>query len=218
MAAALILDFQICEILLADGVWKDQTHHRAKCPQNRTCRCKYIAIFRIFKMAATAVFDFWIHDFLLAIGIQRVEIYEHAKFHQNWSIGCEDIKIFFQDSGHHHLRLSNSQKFIGWYDGVWMAHADASLYQISSKSAVPLRRYCFFRIFKMAAVRRLGFVWGHLDHPQWVFGDLYHSAKFGYDRCISCYNMNISIAYLARLAGKRLFTPPKLGFWGNLIS
>jgi len=26
-----------------------------------------------------------------------------------------------------------------------------------------------------------------LDHQQWVFGGLYHSAKFGYDRCSSFY-------------------------------
>jgi len=44
---------------------------------------------------------------------------------------------------------------------------------------------------------------------------LYHCAKFGYDRCSSFYNMNILV--LTRLAGKCLFTPQKLGFWGNFI-
>jgi len=34
MAGDAILDFQICEISLADSVWKAQTHHRAKCRQN----------------------------------------------------------------------------------------------------------------------------------------------------------------------------------------
>jgi len=34
MAGAAILDFQICEISLENGVWKAQTYHRAKCRQN----------------------------------------------------------------------------------------------------------------------------------------------------------------------------------------
>jgi len=55
----------------------------------------------------------------------------------------------------------------------------------------------------------------YLDHPQRVIEGLYHSAKFDYDRCSSFVNMNISI--FGALAGKRLFTLPKLGFWGNLI-
>ena len=52
MAAATILDFQICEILLADGVWRAQTHNCTKFRQNQTFHCGDIAIFRIFKMAA----------------------------------------------------------------------------------------------------------------------------------------------------------------------
>jgi len=48
MAAAAILDFQICEILLADGDRRDQMHNR----------CGDITIVRIFKMAAAAVLDF----------------------------------------------------------------------------------------------------------------------------------------------------------------
>jgi len=65
----------------------------------------------------------------------------------------------------------------------------------------------------MAAVRHLGFVWGIFGPPT-VIGGLYYPAKFGcYDGCSSFYNMNISI--FERLAGKCLFTPPKL-FLGNL--
>jgi len=33
----------------------------------------------------------------------------------------------------------------------------------------------------------------YLDHSQWVLVGHCHSAKFGYDRCSSFYNMNISI-------------------------
>jgi len=46
-AAAAILDFQICEILLADSVWKAQMHHCTKFRQYWSFRCGAIAIFRI---------------------------------------------------------------------------------------------------------------------------------------------------------------------------
>ena len=58
VADAAILNFQICEISLAERVWKAQTHQRAKCRQNRSSCCGYIAIFRIFKMAVAAILDF----------------------------------------------------------------------------------------------------------------------------------------------------------------
>jgi len=53
-----MLDFQICEILLADGVWRAQTHNCTKFRENRSFRCGDIAIFLIFKMAAAAILDF----------------------------------------------------------------------------------------------------------------------------------------------------------------
>jgi len=58
MAAAAIFDFQICEILLADGVWRAQTHNCAKFRHNLLLHCGDIAIFRIFKMAVAAILNF----------------------------------------------------------------------------------------------------------------------------------------------------------------
>ena len=58
VADAAILNFQICEISLAESVWKAQAHHRAKCRQNRSSCCGDIAIFRILKMVAAAILDF----------------------------------------------------------------------------------------------------------------------------------------------------------------
>jgi len=43
------------------------------------------------------------------------------------------------------------------------------------------------------AVRHLGFVWDIFWPPTVSTWGLYHSAKFGYDRCSRFYNMNISI-------------------------
>jgi len=58
VADAAILNFQICEISLADSVLKAETHHLAKCRQNRSSCCGDIAIFRIFKMAVADTLDF----------------------------------------------------------------------------------------------------------------------------------------------------------------
>jgi len=59
MAGNAILDVQICEISLADSVWKAQTYYRAKCSQNWSSCCGDIAFFQIFKMADVAILDFW---------------------------------------------------------------------------------------------------------------------------------------------------------------
>jgi len=80
MAAAAILDIQICEMLLADGVWRAQTHNCTKFGQNRSFRCGDIAIFWIFKMAAASILDFGNREILLVVTIQMVETHLHAKF------------------------------------------------------------------------------------------------------------------------------------------
>ena len=48
VADAAILNFQICEISLADGVWKAQTHQRDKFRQNWSIGYEDIKIFSIF--------------------------------------------------------------------------------------------------------------------------------------------------------------------------
>jgi len=45
LAATAILYFQICEILLADGVWRAQTHNFTKFRQNRSIACEDMKIF-----------------------------------------------------------------------------------------------------------------------------------------------------------------------------
>ena len=69
MAAASILDFQIGEIVLADGVWRAQTHNRTKFRRNRSFGCGDIAIFWIFKMAAAAILDFLNREMSLVIRV-----------------------------------------------------------------------------------------------------------------------------------------------------
>jgi len=80
--------------------------------------------------------------------ILTLQFFEFSK----WPI----IKIFsvFQDGGSCHLVFSKSWIFICCQ---YLRGPDASLYQISSKSLVPLGDIAIFRIFKMAAAAILDF-------------------------------------------------------------
>jgi len=49
MAGDAILDFQFCEISLADSVWKAQTHHRAKYRQNWSSVVETLQFFEFSK-------------------------------------------------------------------------------------------------------------------------------------------------------------------------
>jgi len=71
----------------------------------------------------------------------------------------------------------------------------------------------FFSIFKMAAVRHLGFVWGIFGPLTVSIWGLYQSAKFGDDRCSSFYNMNISI--FGPFGWKMPIHAPKIVFFGQ---
>jgi len=54
----------------------------------------------------------------------------------------------------------------------------------------------------------------HLDHPQGVLGGLYHSAKFGYDRCSSFF-YNMSILLFDTFGWKMPIHAPKIGVLGQ---
>jgi len=64
MMAAAILDCQIRNILLSDGLWRAQTHNYTKFHQNWSLGCGDIAISRIFKMAAAAINFFKSRNFI----------------------------------------------------------------------------------------------------------------------------------------------------------
>jgi len=114
------------------------------------------------------------------------------------------------DSLKHEIVLANGVQRI-------KSHEHAKFRQ---KGSIGCEDIKIFRLFKMAVVRHLGFVWAYLDHPQWVLKGLYNSTKFGYDQCSSFYNMNISIfgafGWKMPIHTPKI-GPPKLGFWGNLI-
>jgi len=69
-------------------------HKFTKFRQNRSFRCRDIAIFLNFQDGLRRHLGFCQLKILLFIGVERVEPHQHAKFRQNRSIGCEDINIF----------------------------------------------------------------------------------------------------------------------------
>jgi len=120
---------------------------------------------------------------------------------------------FFKMAGVRHLGFSNSGNFNSW---LVAEVPDASPCQILSKSVKWLWRYGNFSIFlKMAAVSHLGFVGRILGHPLGVLGGLYHFCQ----NLIWIYSLVFTIRrfqYFVHLAGKCIFKPPKLRFWGYL--
>ena len=65
LAATAILYFQICEILLADGVWRAQTHNFTKFRQNRSIACEDMKIFDFSRWRPPPS---WIFKFVKFIG------------------------------------------------------------------------------------------------------------------------------------------------------
>jgi len=84
-------------------------------------------------------------------------LHQRTKFRKDRSNRCGDIAIFcdFQDGGCRHLEFSKIQNFSG---GSAVGGQFASSCQISSKSVKRLQKYGHLTVFKMAAVRHLGFV------------------------------------------------------------
>jgi len=71
-----------------------------------------------------------------------------------------------------------------------------------------------FRFSNMAVVRHLGFIGAYLGHPQWVLGvSIILQNLVMIDAVVF---ITRSFQYLARLAGKRLFSLcPKIGVFGQ---
>jgi len=159
------LDFQICEMLLTDGVWRATTHNCAKFRHNLSFRCRDIAIFRIFKMAAAAILDFLNREFY-------------------WLLGSRGSRRIFMPN------------FV----------------KIGQLVAKILRFFDFSRWRPSAILdsTNLGHIWTTHSEYLWVTISL---QKFGYDRCSSFYNMNISI--FDAFGWKMPIHTPKIGVFGQ---
>ena len=84
-------------------------------------------------------------------------MHQRTKFHKDRSNRYGGIAIFviFQFAGRRHFGFSKNRNF---YDRSAVGGEYVSLYQILSKSVKRLQRYGDLTVFKMAAVRHLGFV------------------------------------------------------------
>jgi len=79
------------------------------------------------------------------------------------------------------------------------------------QSVVKILRFFDFSRWRPSAI--LDLFGAYLVHLHRVLGGLYHSAKFGYDRCSSLYNMNISI--FGTFGWKIPIHAPKIGVFGQ---
>jgi len=97
-----------------------------------------------------------IQIFLTVCTVKRPILHNRARFREDLPIRCCNIVIFvfFQDGGRRHLGFSKIRNFNGLYP---VGGQSASPCQISSKSVKRLPRYGDLTVFKMAAVRHLGF-------------------------------------------------------------
>jgi len=107
-------------------------------------------------MAAVRHLGFCKFKFFNVCTGKRPILHNNAKFREDRSIHCCDIAIFvvFQDGGRRHLGFRKIRNFNNMSP---VGGQSASLCQISSKSVKQLRRYGDLTVFKMAAVRHLGF-------------------------------------------------------------
>jgi len=140
-----------------------------------------LQFFKFLKIAAAAaILDFWNwKNFYWLFGWRGSRRISVPKFRQNQLIGYEDIKIFrfFKMAAAAFLDFQICEILLD--DGVWRAQ---------THNWTKCRQNRSFRCGDIAIFCR-----AYLDHSQWVLVGLYHSAKFGYDRYSSFYNMNIWI-------------------------
>jgi len=98
----------------------------------------------------------------LLCSVEKANMHQQHKFHQNRYRGFWDIAIFFVFHGNH-FDFQNSQILLA--GGVWRAEMH---HRAKFRQNLPI--HCgvmaiFKKIFKMAAVCNLGFLWGIFGPP-----------------------------------------------------
>jgi len=177
-------------------------------------------ILRFFKFSKwpPAILYFCNRKILLSIWVERVETHQHAKFRQNRSIGCTDIKIF--QFLRWRLPPSLIVEFAKFY---WLTVSGRrSLYHISSKSVIPLRRYCDFSNFQNDHCRHLDYWNREILLVIWIHTFETHlHTKFCQNRLLSC--EDIKILCFFKMAAVRhlglawgIFGPPTVSTCGSL--
>jgi len=114
----------------------------------------------------------------------------------------------FQSGRRRHLGFLKSRIFIEYWG---LEGGDVSACQFYRNRSIGCEDIKIFRFFMTAAAANWDLFGAYLDHQ--VLGGLYHSAKFGYDRCSSFYNMNISL--FGAFGWKMPIHVPKIGVFGQ---
>jgi len=163
-------------------------------------------------MAAAAILDFRNRKFLFAAGICRAQTHNCTKFRQNRSSIVERLRFFefsrwppppswiFEIAKYYWLLGSSRSRRISMPNFVKIG-----------QSAAKILRFFDFARWRPSAI--LDSFEAYLDYPQWVLVGFSHSAKFGYDRCSSFCNMNISI--FDTFGWKMPIHAPKIVFFGQ---
>jgi len=207
-----VLNFWNREILLAIGMERIKTHQHAKFCQNRSVNCEDIKIFLDF--SRWRPLQSWIVEFTKFYWLPESEGPRRITVPNFVKIGRSVVAIlWFFDLSRWPLPPSCIFEIAKFY---WsLEGGDAPSCHISSKSVNQLRRYYNLSIFQDGGhPPSWNLFWAYLDHPQWVLRGLYHCAKFGYDRCSSFYNMNISIFGTFGWKMPVHTPPPKKKNWG----
>ena len=168
-----------------------------------------MAIFRFFKMAATAMLDFWNYKFLTVGRIISVELRQHAKFRGDRSNRCRDISIF---------DFSRCRPPPSWIFEI------SKLLTMATVKRVELHHHTKFCRNRSNCDRDMAIFWFFQDGgrpPSWIGNACVGTTREGHLVVfITVQNLvGIDAVVLiictffdfASLAGKRLFTPPKLG-------
>jgi len=207
MAAAAIWDFWNLEILLAIGVLSVPNFVKIGQSVAKTLRFFH---FSRWRPQPSWIFEI-VNFYLLSVsgGPRCITVPYFVKIGRS----VADILRFFKFS---RWRPPPSWIFqiakFYWIFGSrrWSRISMSNFVKIGQSVAKILRFFDFSR-WRPSAI--LDLFWAYFDHQQWVFGGLYHSAKFGYDRCRSFCNMNVSI--LDPFGWKMPIHAPKIVVFGQ---
>ena len=157
MAAAAILNCRIHKILLADSVWRAQTHHSTKFHQNRSFNCGHILQF--FEFSRWPPLPCWIFEiakFYWLIewrGLRRISMPNFVKIDQSVATTLRFFRFFkmaaaaILDCRIHKISLAV---------GVWRTHMHHCT-KCSQNRSIHNRDIAIFQILKLAAAAILDF-------------------------------------------------------------
>ena len=153
-----MLDFQKFEIFKGRSDVKSPCTSSCQISSKSVKRLQRYGDLTVFKMAAVRHLGFVIFEFFLTAGaVKKPILHQHTKFRKDRSNRCGDIAVFviFKMVAAAILNFQKIQNFDG---RSAVGGQCASSCQILSKSVKRLQRYGDLTVFKMAAVRHLGFV------------------------------------------------------------